>query len=168
VRSSLVPLVVVPMHQVAEEGSLELRCRTAPPCRAAHRPRRILAVRAALGCFAVARASPWCRPRVQSSTLARSRAAPASPPPSTAARRRLCACMRPQPSDRDPTISARFDPSQPPPLVPVVGSRSNRSNLAGRGQYRSNPTRSSPFCKETPKLLSFTNRSFRSSEFLYS
>jgi hypothetical protein len=163
-----VPLVVVPVHRVAKEGSPELRCRTAPPRRAARRPRRDLAVRAALSYFTVACASPWCRLRVQSSTPARSRAAPASPPPSTATCRRPCACVRPQPSDRDPTISARFDPSRPPPPVPVIGSRSNGSDLADRGQYRSNPTRSSPFCKETPKLLSFTNRSFRSSEFLYS
>jgi hypothetical protein len=163
VRSSPVPLVLVPMHRVAEEGSPELRRRTAPPRRDARRPRRDLAVRAALGCFAVARASPWCGPRVQSSTPARSRAAPASPPPSTAARRRTCACLHPQPSDRDLTISAQFDPSQPPPPVLAVGSRSNGSDLADRGQYWSNPTRSSPFCKETPKLLSFTNRSLRSS-----
>jgi hypothetical protein len=146
-----VPLVVVPVHRVAEEGSPELRCRTAPPRRAARRPRRDLAVRAALGCFAVARASPWCHPRVQSSTPARSRAAPASLPPSTAARRRPCACVRPQPSDRDPTISARFDPGQPPPPVSAVRSRSNGSKSTRPGQSGQTP-RAPAVLRKPPKF----------------
>jgi hypothetical protein len=92
VRSSLVPLVVVPVHRVTDEGSPELHRCTAPPHRAAHRPRRVLADRATLDVFVASCASSRCDPRAKPSPPARSRAAPAVLPPFAAGQ--ALACVR--------------------------------------------------------------------------
>jgi hypothetical protein len=55
-----VPLVVISVHRVAEKGSPELCHRAAPPRRATHRPRRVLAGRATLDVFVASRATSRC------------------------------------------------------------------------------------------------------------
>jgi hypothetical protein len=63
-----VPLIVVPVHRVAKEGSPELRRRAAPPHHVARRPRRVLAGRATLDVFIVSHATSRCDPHTKLST----------------------------------------------------------------------------------------------------
>jgi hypothetical protein len=93
-----VPLVVVPVHRVAEEGSPELCRRAAPPRHASRRPRRVLAGHAALDVFVVSRATSQCDPCTKLSHLARSRGAPARPPQLATVRRCLLPVERPRAS----------------------------------------------------------------------
>jgi hypothetical protein len=70
-------------------------------------------------------------------------------PPSSAARRRSGACVHPQPLD--PDLATLINP---PPLLKsassaAVGSRSNGSDRANQGQYRSN-RQAFAFLQKTP------------------
>jgi hypothetical protein len=148
-RRPLVPLVDVLVHRVAEEGSPELRRRAAPPCCAARRRRRVRAVRAALDQSATSRSTSRCKPRTKSSPLARTRGTPARPPPLAPVRRRPRACVRPEPSDRDPTISVALTRVSSQLLLPAIRSRSNESYQVDPGQYRSN-RQDLAFLQKTP------------------
>jgi hypothetical protein len=153
---------------VAEESSPELLHRAAPPRRARHRLRHVLANRAALDEFFASRASSWCDPRAKPSPQARSRDAPVSPPTSTAARRRPCARVRPEPPDQ--VVMVLIDLTATACATAVVGCliEIQRAGLDLTRVNTGQTGMTSSFCRNPPKLFRFTKVPFCSSKFLYS
>jgi hypothetical protein len=148
-----VPLVVVLVHRVTEEGSPELRRRATPPCRAARRPHRVLAGRAVPDVFVVSRASSRCDPHTKPSPLARSHVAP---PP-------LDAVLRRSPLDQDLTVLINLTAAA---CAAATAGRWIKIQRAGLDPTRVNTGQTGltlPFCKKVPMCPSFTNRSFRRS-----
>jgi hypothetical protein len=120
---------------------------------------RDLAIRAALVCLVVSRATSWCNPCAESSTPAQSRVPQLRAPPCAAARHRPCACVRPHPSNRDPAISTRFDLSQPQPpdrSHPIGSHGLDRSKRQVKPRRTGQPSPTPPpFCKRNPDLSLF-------------
>jgi hypothetical protein len=161
VRRPPVPLVVIPAPRVTEESSPELCRRAAPPHRAVRpshlrRPRRPCQ-RSRIAPVLSTREiePPSLIPRF--TTTARHRS-----PPSSAARRRSGACVHPRPLD--PDLATLINP---PPLLKsassaAVGSRSNGSDRANPGQYRSN-RQAFAFFRKPLSFPDFTKKRSRSS-----
>jgi hypothetical protein len=164
-----VPFVVVPVHRVFEEGSPELRRRSAPPRRAVCCLRRNRADRTALDEVVVARATSWCDPRMKSSPLARSRGTPARPQPLAAVRRRLLPARR-----SHATVAARSRSDGPDRFYHHRLSSSCRRPLdqdptgwirSNPGQYRSNQ-HDLAFLQKPPELFLLTKIPSRRRKFI--